>query len=207
MKILKGYTSLFLVAASACFFLFNLVQPLFTPKKNLPMLVEEERIVTKQRPFVIVIMGEQSGKCSSSIAEQDYAAYRTVRGVNLDEVVKSCSDEEILLFVRGQDWLAHHKVLSVLNQCYEDPKVWMTYGNHLVYPSYKTNRNKEIAPQLIKSGRLDLIVPPVQSGYAALFKKVDLAREEQLFVLALKKAEEHSLYVRDILYIVNGEDR
>jgi len=43
-------------------------------------------------------------------------------------------DEDILVFVDGDDWLAESTVLSQLNDFYNKHKCWMSYGGYVDYP-------------------------------------------------------------------------
>jgi len=137
----------------------------------------------------------------------------------LYRAIHSCKDEEIVVFLDGNDWLAHEKVLEYLNYCYEDFNTWMTYGNYVEYPSYKKRKASMLSHDDKHSYRQKIgggsILPPLRSGYAALFKKVELkdlllegkfieASEEQLlFLPALEMAHHHCQHVPEILYITN----
>jgi glycosyltransferase involved in cell wall biosynthesis len=44
-------------------------------------------------------------------------------------------DEDVIVIVDGDDWLAHDRVLNRLNEIYMDPDVWITHGNYQEYPS------------------------------------------------------------------------
>ena len=44
-------------------------------------------------------------------------------------------DEDILLFVDGDDWLYEDDTLKKINQLYNDKNYWMTYGSFVCYPS------------------------------------------------------------------------
>jgi glycosyltransferase involved in cell wall biosynthesis len=46
------------------------------------------------------------------------------------------SDEDILIFVDGDDWLADDDVLFKLNEFYNTHNPWMTYGTYVNYPDY-----------------------------------------------------------------------
>ncbi len=45
------------------------------------------------------------------------------------------SDEDILLFVDGDDWLYDDYVLENISKLYDQYKYWMTYGKFICYPS------------------------------------------------------------------------
>jgi glycosyltransferase involved in cell wall biosynthesis len=44
-------------------------------------------------------------------------------------------DDDILVFVDGDDWLFEDQTFEKLNQYYNDHDVWMTYGQYVNYPS------------------------------------------------------------------------
>lgn len=137
--------------------------------------------------------------------------------------IHSCRDEEILVFLDGDDWLAHDKVLRWLNQCYEDPSIWMTYGSYLEYPSYR-RWGKKIPEEVHKKrsyrelAKKKFLITHLKTGYAGLFKKVKLqdlleegkfypmAQDQALCLPAQEMAHRHSHFIRDILYIYNRDN-
>lgn len=55
------------------------------------------------------------------------ALENTIFGTN----VMCSNDEDIIVVVDGDDWLIDSEVLSFLNQIYQDPNIWLTYGNYI----------------------------------------------------------------------------
>jgi len=60
---------------------------------------------------------------------------------NMFHAVRQAKDNSIIVVVDGDDWLAHDKVLTILNKAYEGTSAWMTNGsyqetptNHVVTP-------------------------------------------------------------------------
>ena len=45
------------------------------------------------------------------------------------------SPEDIIVEVDADDWLLHPFVFQYLNQVYQDPNIWMSYGHYIEYPS------------------------------------------------------------------------
>jgi glycosyltransferase involved in cell wall biosynthesis len=43
--------------------------------------------------------------------------------------------EDIIVEVDADDWLLHPFVFDYLNQAYQDPNIWMSYGHYIEYPS------------------------------------------------------------------------
>tara|TARA_R110000751_G_scaffold80304_3_gene162136 strand:- start:1153 stop:1938 length:786 start_codon:yes stop_codon:yes gene_type:complete len=50
-------------------------------------------------------------------------------------------DEDVVITLDGDDWLAGENVLSYLNDVYtkKDKEVWLTYGSYIDYPTYSPN--------------------------------------------------------------------
>tara|TARA_R110000803_G_scaffold97181_2_gene165333 strand:+ start:100 stop:861 length:762 start_codon:yes stop_codon:yes gene_type:complete len=44
------------------------------------------------------------------------------------------NDEDIVVEVDGDDWLLHPFVFEYLNNVYQNPEIWMTYGQYIEYP-------------------------------------------------------------------------
>lgn len=131
------------------------------------------------------------------------------RGIHL------CQDEEIVLMLNGNDWLAHDQVLNWLNLCYHDPSIWMTYGSTCEYPSYRRSKANHAIPQSAHNKhnyrelvRGQFLIPHLKTAYAGLLKKVKIEEFqpiEALLIPAIELAKEHARYIRDILYIQNRQ--
>jgi cellulose synthase/poly-beta-1,6-N-acetylglucosamine synthase-like glycosyltransferase len=74
---------------------------------------------------------------------------------NLFDVIHSLRDDEIVLLLDGDDWLSHTNVLRELNCYYNDPNVWLTYGQYVTYPDYEIGICREpIFKRYLKNGNL-----------------------------------------------------
>lgn len=134
----------------------------------------------------------------------------------------SCKDDEIVLALDGDDWLAHDWVLQRLNEIYADPNVWVTYGSHCYYPSYIKGECAQKIPRKVR--KTNTIREHVQKGwilshlrtfYAGLFKQIQLehmmykgkfleSTSDQAFMLPIvEMGGNHVFFVEDILYIYN----
>ena len=49
-----------------------------------------------------------------------------------------CQDEDVIVVIDGDDWLAHPHVLRTLNKIYAENDVWLTWGQCEAYPAGKT---------------------------------------------------------------------
>jgi glycosyltransferase involved in cell wall biosynthesis len=139
---------------------------------------------------------------------------------NLYNAIHSCQDQEIIVLVDGDDFLAHEQVLSILNQAYQDPSVWMTYGNFLDYPAYSQYpvRCKEISEGVIRRNsfrKQEWVATHLRTFYASLFKKIalrDLVYRGRFFPMGwdlafmlplLEMSGPHVKFIKEILYLYN----
>jgi glycosyltransferase involved in cell wall biosynthesis len=129
--------------------------------------------------------------------------------------VRGCSDEEIVVVLNGDDWLAHEWVLTRLNQYYADPDLWLTFGQSRDYPTYAKG-NARAFQEIGKPLRAQVFAAThLKTFYASLFKKIneaDLQYKGEYFQGAadlaymfpmLEMAQGHSQCLHDILYICN----
>ncbi len=130
----------------------------------------------------------------------------------------TCNDDEIIVHVDGDDWLKDNNVLKKINAAYQDPFVWLTYGQFERYPSRKVGFCKTMPPAIIKGNMFreyDWITSHVRTFYAGLFKQIrlhDLLYEGDFFDVTcdlammmplLELAGTHIRNIEDILYVYN----
>ena len=97
--------------------------------------------------------------------------------VNLSKISEMCSEEEIMVVVGGEDLLAHEWVLQRLNQYYADQDLWMTSGNYMEFPTFTKGEDPSRG---------------LKTFYASLFKNME-------------RAEGHTQYIPEILYLVTSK--
>jgi glycosyltransferase involved in cell wall biosynthesis len=63
-------------------------------------------------------------------AERKYALY------NIHMMIRemNAEDEDVIICLDGDDWLSGDKVLSRLDEIYEEEDCWLTYGSYMRYP-------------------------------------------------------------------------
>jgi glycosyltransferase involved in cell wall biosynthesis len=139
---------------------------------------------------------------------------------NYTLAIHSCKDEEIVVAVDGDDFLAHEWVLEKLNRLYANPEIWMTYGNFLDYPTYRQEpvTCQKLSTRVIsnQSYRKEAwVTTHLRTFYAALFKRIqreDLLYKGNFYPMAgdlafvfplLEMAGDHVRFVPDILYLYN----
>tara|TARA_R110002126_G_scaffold272603_1_gene416770 strand:- start:9474 stop:10226 length:753 start_codon:yes stop_codon:yes gene_type:complete len=80
--------------------------------------------------------------------EKKYALkniYDTLESLDLN-------DDDIIVILDGDDWLANSKVFYKLNEIYNKENCWMTYGSYVEYPSMMKGKfAKRIPSQIIEN--------------------------------------------------------
>ena len=65
--------------------------------------------------------------------------------------IKLCAPHEIIVHLDGDDWLADPSVLEYLNGIYQDPEIWLTYGQFINWPTKVLGYNKPTPAHIIKN--------------------------------------------------------
>ena len=89
-------------------------------------LEELDKHIAKDDRFHIVFNRNQDSQISNFLYAYDY-----MKSLNQIE------PEDIIVEVDADDWLLHPFVFDYLNQAYQDPNIWMSYGHYIDYPSGK----------------------------------------------------------------------
>lgn len=66
---------------------------------------------------------------------------------NLYVVLHMLDNDDIIFLLDGDDWLCDKDVFSKINEIYQDPDVWMTYGNYKNIPQKEAIFWKVAAPK------------------------------------------------------------
>lgn len=137
---------------------------------------------------------------------------------NQYHAIHGCKDDEIIIIVDGDDWLAHPNVLRHINQAYTDHNVWLTYGQFQSYPELKAGFCKATPKSYVETNTCRYYAEGfshLRTFYAGLFKKVeidDLKYKEAFYSVnadmaamlpMVEMAGEHILFIPDVLYVYN----
>ena len=137
---------------------------------------------------------------------------------NIYNAIHSCKKDEIAILVDGDDKLAHQDVLKYLNVIYQDPNVWLTYGQFQWFPANIPGFAREIPAGVIENNTIRehrWLTTHLRTFYAGLFqliKKEDLLWEDKFFPMAwdlgimypmIEMAAFHTRFIPDVLYIYN----
>jgi glycosyltransferase involved in cell wall biosynthesis len=139
---------------------------------------------------------------------------------NLYTAIHGCKDNEIVVRVDGDDFLAHPFVLKRLNKVYSKSDIWMTYGNYLDFPTYKQKPRlcEKFPMAVLKNQRFrnyKWVTHHLHSFYAGLFKKISpeylmkdgnflpMAGDVAFVTTMLEMAAGHFQYIDEVLYLYN----
>lgn len=106
---------------------------------------------------------------------------------NLYDSIHTCNNTDIVVIVDGDDRLFDNKVLSYINSVYQDPNVWLTYGQFIEYPSKEVGFCKQYPKDVIEKKRFRYYTHSpshLRTFYAGLFKKIhkeDLMFQDEFF--------------------------
>lgn len=142
------------------------------------------------------------------------------RGVlaNLVHAIGTCDDHEIVIDLDGDDWLKDNRVFKRVNAIYQDPDVWLTYGQYETYPVGNKGICKQLPDWVIEQQAYRTypwITSHLRTFYAGLFKLIKIedcqynndfyrVGNDQLFMFCmLEMAGYHSRFVPEVLYVYN----
>ncbi len=137
---------------------------------------------------------------------------------NFYYAIHSCKPHEIIVMLDGDDWFSNENVLAYLNAAYQDPNVWITYGQFQEYPNGRIGGARQLPSEIIAHRayrEYDWVTTHLRTFYAFLFHKInkeDFLYEGNFFPMAwdlaimfpiLEMAGERSKFISDVLYIYN----
>jgi len=132
-------------------------------------------------------------------------------------------DEDVIVTVDGDDWLANSNVLGYLSDFYKKHKCWMTYGSYAEYPTNVRGKfSKQIPPEWIKNRTLrdsPWLASHLRTFKYKLWKKIKkqdfLDSDGNFYKMAwdlsfmfpmLEMAGEKSRHISEILYTYNVDN-
>lgn len=137
---------------------------------------------------------------------------------NLYYAIHQCPDHAIIITLDGDDALKHNQVFKLIDQAYDNPDVWMTFGQYEVYPEGYLGICHAIPEQIVEQNtyrEYEWVSSHLRTFKAGLFKKIkqeDLLFEGDFFDVAwdqafmfplLEMAGHHARFISDIMYIYN----
>jgi len=139
---------------------------------------------------------------------------------NIFAMINTCEDDEIIVTLDGDDWLAHSRVLEKLDQVYRAGEVWVTYGQYRTFPEGRNGICRQIPAPVIRDNkfrRSPWCSSHLRSFYTWIFKQIrqeDLMKDGKFYWMTwdmaimmpiFEMAGVHQQFIPDILYIYNKE--
>lgn len=137
---------------------------------------------------------------------------------NLYHAIHACSDRAIIVTLDGDDWLKGTEVLQLINRAYDDPKVWLTYGQYEEFPRGSLGICHPMPESVIQTRSYRTqkwFTSHLRTFYAGLFKKVkqeDLMLDGEFFSVTwdqaflfpmLEMADGHIKFIDQVIYMYN----
>lgn len=140
---------------------------------------------------------------------------------NLYYAIHTCKSTDIIVILDGDDRLASSRVLQRINQAYDDPNIWLTYGQFREHPSGVLGFCRPYPKRIVerRGFRYHPDTPShLRTFYAGLFHKIrkdDLMFQDDFFPVTydlavmfpmIEMARYHHQFIADILVDYNGEN-
>lgn len=139
------------------------------------------------------------------------------------KALDSLKDDEIVVQLECNDWLANNLVLDRLNQIYsKSPDIWLTYSQYLEYPSYQKGAVDPYLKKMIRNRqnrKIPWLSSHLKTYYAGLFKQIKpdsrfnykkalVPETLDLYFLPLAEYSKHHIrFIDDVLYVHNATPR
>lgn len=138
---------------------------------------------------------------------------------NLYTMIHSCPNEAIIVTVDGDDALSDPQVLARLNKIYNNPEIWLTYGQYQEYPSGTQGFCSPMPDDIVKRNafREHPDLPShLRTFYAWLFKAIkleDLLYNGEFYRMTwdcvmmlpmIEMAAHRHLCIHEIMYLYNN---
>lgn len=141
---------------------------------------------------------------------------------NQYSLIHTCAKNEIIVIVDGDDWLPHNNVFSYINRTYQDPNVWMTYGQFWYFKRNAKGLCQKIPEEYVVMNKIrdypGWVLSHLRTFYAGLFQMIkveDLLFEGDFYPMfadgatmypMFEMAAERAKFIPDVLYVYNDDN-
>jgi len=210
---------------------FKIIVPFYNVEEWIKVCIRSVKLQSYKN-FQCILVDDISIDSSAEIAEQEIAGddrFVLVRNTEKAYALKNIYDainlsepreEDIIVTLDGDDWLASKDVLDKLNAVYTQSDCWLTYGSYAEYPSgFRGKFAKQIPRHVIQNNNYresewcSSHLRTFKQHLWSRIKKEDLldnngdfyrmAWDLAFMFPMLEMAGDKSKYINDILYIYN----
>ena len=137
---------------------------------------------------------------------------------NYYNAIHLCDDDEIIVILDGDDWLAHNDVLKIINYVYSTSDTWITYGQFKPARGCWSGWCRPLTCTQTQFRTTSWVTSHLRTFYAKLFKKikiedfyynnkfVEVACDIAMMFPMVEMAWGHVRFIPNILYIYNNEN-
>lgn len=134
---------------------------------------------------------------------------------NLAQAINVCDDEEIVVVLGGEDFLAHEWTLQRLNQYFANPDLWMALGQYMKFPTFDLGAKEPYLEFDLRNQPSRFSFSQLKVFYASLFKKIETSdliyhgefmpdTADMAYMIPLfEMAKGHIQLIDEILYLAN----
>lgn len=213
---------------------FKIIIPLYNVEKWIKKCIRSVKL-QEYKNFQCILIDDISTDNSKSIIENEikddnrfhlitniekgYALKNIFNGINYSNP----NDNDIILTIDGDDWLASKNVLDVLIKYYEQDDCLMTYGSYIEYPNGNVGKFSKQIPNHVIDNNLyrnyEWSSSHLRTCKYLLWNKIDkkdfLDSNGQFYKITcdlaimfpmLEMAGHKAKYVKEILYTYNVEN-
>jgi histo-blood group ABO system transferase len=141
---------------------------------------------------------------------------------NQYHAIHSCKDNAIIIILDADDWFAHENVLAHINEVYQNPDIWLTYGQFIEYPTNTKGFCCPIPQHVVEKNtfrEFEHIPSHLRTFYAWLFKQIDIndllyegdffrmtGDIATMFPMIEMARKGHFKFISDVLLIYNDQN-
>lgn len=132
--------------------------------------------------------------------------------------VHLCDSTDIIVHLDGDDWFTCDTALAVINSAYQNPNIWLTYGQFIHYPTNRPGICGNFPNDILERRdfrNYDWITSHPRTFYAGLFKQIKLkdlfyngefipiCADRAMMYPMLEMAGKHIKFINTVLYAYN----
>jgi len=210
---------------------FKIIVPLYNVEKWIKMTIRSLRL-QNYKNFQCILVDDCSSDSSAEIIKEEIGEDpkflfienkdRKLALKNIYETIAMSepADEDIIITLDGDDWLAAKNTLEILNNKYKEDDCWITYGSYVEYPSKVRGKfSRQIPKEIIDSNSfresewMSSHLRTFKYKLWKMIKKEDFLEDDgrfcdgawdMIFMFPmLEMASHRSAFVKDILHVYN----